>query len=75
MCYSFQNHDMISWLKMQVRVLEAWREDIASQSDLDFDMITRLERHYQWLTAEVCHLEDHQPRPHRGPAFNGLKAI
>lgn len=68
MCYRFQSHDMLEWLKTQVRVLEAWREDIASRPELDLDMITRLERHYQWLTAEVLNLETRQvgsPRPTR----------
>ena len=54
---AFQNSSMIEWLKSQVCVLEAWREDVASRADLDIDMIMRLERHYQWLTAEVSNLE------------------
>lgn len=57
MCYHFQSSDMLEWLKTQVRVIEAWREDIASRPELDLAMITRLEHHYQWLTAEVLNLE------------------
>ena len=60
MCYHFQNPDMLTWLKAQVRVLEAWREDIATRPMLDFEMITRLEQHYQWLTGEIEHLEQIQ---------------
>lgn len=57
MCLQFQNAAMLDWLKTQVRVIEAWREDVATRSDLDLDMISRLEQHYQWLTAEVLNLE------------------
>ena len=57
MCLQFQNAAMLDWLKTQVRVIEAWREDVATRSDLDIDMIRRLEQHYQWLTAEVMNLE------------------
>lgn len=60
MCLHFQNAAMLDWLKTQVRVLEAWREDVATRSDLDFEMITRLEHHYQWLTTEVLNLENLQ---------------
>ena len=57
MCFRFQNSDMLEWLKTQVRILEAWREDVASRPDIDFDLVTRLEHHYQWLTSEVLALE------------------
>lgn len=63
MCYHFETTDMIAWLRAQVRVLEAWREDVATHPELDFEMITRLEKHYQWLTAEVSHLETSQASP------------
>ena len=62
MCFSIHNSGMVGWLRMQVRVIEAWREDIATQPELDLEMITRLERHYQWLTAEVSILESQQAR-------------
>ncbi len=58
MCFRFQNADMLEWLKSQVRVLEAWREDVASRPDIDLEMVTRLEQHYQWLTSEVVTLEE-----------------
>lgn len=57
MCYHFQNADMLTWLKSQVRVLEAWREDLASRTHLDLEMVRRLEHHYQWLTREIMDLE------------------
>lgn len=75
MCYHFQSSDMLEWLKTQVRVIEAWREDVASRPDLDMEMITRLEHHYQWLTAEVLNLEN-RARPRRSVVgFGALRAV
>jgi hypothetical protein len=66
---------MLEWLKTQVRVIEAWREDVASRPDLDLEMITRLEHHYQWLTAEVLNLERRDtPRVASGK-FGVLRAV
>lgn len=53
---------MLSWLRTQVRILEAWREEVATRTDLDIPMIQRLEDHYQWLTAEVAYLESRAPQ-------------
>ena len=75
MCYHFQSSDMLEWLKTQVRVIEAWREDVASRPDLDLEMITRLERHYQWLTAEVLNLEERPSRRTGMPKFGTLRAV
>ena len=74
MCLQFQNAAMLDWLKTQVRVIEAWREDVATRSDLDMDMITRLECHYQWLTAEVLNLEALAERSMVRP-FPALRAV
>lgn len=75
MCYHFQSSDMLEWLKTQVRVIEAWREDVASRPDLDLEMITRLEHHYQWLTAEVVNLEQGHSRRVAPPTFAQLRAV
>ena len=75
MCYHFQSSDMLEWLKTQVRVIEAWREDIASRPDLDLEMITRLEHHYQWLTAEVVNLEKFNAGRTNPPTFRRLRAV
>jgi uncharacterized small protein (DUF1192 family) len=48
---------MLCWLKQQVRVLEAWREELACRSEIDIATVTRLERHYAWLTSEIMRLE------------------
>ena len=75
MCYHFQSSDMLEWLKTQVRVIEAWREDVASRPDLDMEMITRLEHHYQWLTAEVLNLENRAQPRHSVAKFGALRAV
>ena len=87
MCYHFQNSDMLDWLKSQVRVLEAWREDIATRPRLDLEMVCRLEQHYQWLTKEIMDLESlelarrsQRNRPvlaafHGGPDVGGRRRL
>ncbi len=57
---------MKAWLAMQVRVLEAWREEVAMRADIDLGMALRLEQHYQWLTAELAMLD--RTVEHRGSA-------
>jgi len=57
MCLPIDEAAMLCWLKSQVRVIEAWREDLAMRPDIDLDAVRRLERHYQWLTAEVDRLD------------------
>lgn len=75
MCFNLHNTDMIDWLRMQVRVLEAWRESVAARPEIDLELVTRLERHYQWLTAEVGNLENLQSRrPHDGPQLRMVGA-
>jgi len=58
MCVPLDDTAMICWLKTQVRVVEAWREVLATRPELDISAITRLERHYAWLTYEVGRLDD-----------------
>jgi uncharacterized small protein (DUF1192 family) len=48
---------MVCWLRQQVRVLEAWREELACRPDIEIAMVKRLERHYAWLTSEIMRLE------------------
>jgi len=58
MCVPLDRMSLLGWLKTQVRVVEAWREELASQPDIEIAQIQRLERHYQWLTGEISKLED-----------------
>lgn len=57
MCIPMDDTAMICWLKTQVRVIEAWREELATRPELDIKAAMRLETHYAWLTAEVSRLE------------------
>ena len=57
MCLPLDDTAMICWLKTQVRVIEAWREELASRPDIDIKTVTRLEHHYAWITQEVGRLE------------------
>ena len=61
MCMPIDDSAMLCWLKQQVRVLEAWREELACRSEIDIATVTRLERHYAWLTEEISRL-DRPPR-------------
>jgi len=47
---------MLDWLKSQVRVLEAWREELAARPDSDLAVLSGLERHHDWLSSEVSRL-------------------
>jgi len=62
MCVPLDDTAMICWLKTQVRVVEAWREVLATRPELDISAITRLERHYAWLTYEAARLDDRSNR-------------
>ena len=75
MCSPFQTPNMLTWLKAQVRVLEAWRENVAMHPELDLEMISRLEQHYQWLTREICYLDSLSARPSSARRFASLKAV
>lgn len=59
-------HDqkMLEWLKMQVRILEAWREEVAARVEIDVPVLMRLERHYAWLSSEVSMLEMEMTKAH-----------
>lgn len=58
MCLPISDIAMIDWLKSQVRVIEAWREEVGCRPEIDLAEVERVERHYQWLRSEVARLED-----------------
>ncbi|MEM9571324.1 MAG: hypothetical protein AAF996_07650 [Pseudomonadota bacterium] len=62
MCIPLDDSAMVCWLKTQVRVIEAWREELACRSELDIPAVLRLEEHYAWLTEEVARLENPSSR-------------
>ncbi|WP_206741422.1 hypothetical protein [Hyphomonas chukchiensis] len=57
MCLPMDDVAMVCWLKQQVRVIEVWREELACRPEIEIAMVTRLERHYAWLTSEIMRLE------------------
>lgn len=65
MCLPLDDSAMICWLRTQVRVIEAWREELATRPELDIAAVMRLEEHYAWLTSEVARLD---PDPNRQAA-------
>ncbi|KCZ88288.1 hypothetical protein [Hyphomonas johnsonii] len=57
MCLPLDDTAMLCWLKQQVRVIEVWREELACRPEIEIAMVTRLERHYAWLTSEIMRLD------------------
>ena len=58
MCLPLDDASMTCWLRTQIRVLEAWREELAVRPEVDIQAVTRLEQHYAWLTSEVARLDN-----------------
>lgn len=56
----FAEARMIQWIRQQVLVLEAWREELASRPDVDLTAIIGVENHYHWLCKEMYRLETGQ---------------
>jgi len=61
MCIPFDDTAMCCWLQTQVRVIEVWRDELATRLDADPNALTRLEQHYDWLRYEVERLNQRQP--------------
>lgn len=57
MCLPLDDTAVLCWLQTQLRVIEAWREELAAQPDADLHQLTRLEQHYQWLSAETAAMD------------------
>tara|TARA_R110000824_G_scaffold102471_3_gene243311 strand:- start:303045 stop:303209 length:165 start_codon:yes stop_codon:yes gene_type:complete len=48
---------MLCWLKSQMTVLEAWRNELTCRPDTTDTMINRVEQHYTWLSEEISRLD------------------
>lgn len=48
---------MLGWLRSQLRVVDAWRDELLRRGDAHVETIGRLERHYAWLSSEIVRLE------------------
>lgn len=56
MCLPIDDTAMLCWLQSQLKVVEAWRDELATRPDLDLEAVSRLEHHYDWLASEVSRL-------------------
>ena len=57
MCLPIDESSMLCWLQSQLKVVEVWRDELATRPDLDLEAISRLEQHYNWLSFEVSRLD------------------
>ncbi|MFN7053917.1 hypothetical protein [Hyphomonas sp.] len=57
MCVPIDDFQMLCWLRGQLRILTAWREELASRPDQDLEALSRLEAHHDWLQSELGRLE------------------
>lgn len=46
-------HAFSGWLTQQIRLVEAWREELALSPQIDISTIERVERHYHWLCDQL----------------------
>lgn len=58
MCLPVRDQSMMNWLKKQLRMLEAWGDEISTRPETETNTILQLERHCSWLRAELARLED-----------------
>ncbi|KJS26995.1 MAG: hypothetical protein VR75_04740 [Hyphomonadaceae bacterium BRH_c29] len=56
MCMPIDDAAMLCWLISQLRVIEAWQDELASRPDADLLQVERLERHHAWLHEELARL-------------------
>ncbi|MEO1474916.1 MAG: hypothetical protein AAFS13_00925 [Pseudomonadota bacterium] len=57
MCIPIADRTMLSWLRNQLRVLEAWRSELLRRGEVEIETLERLERHHAWLDSEILRLE------------------
>ena len=50
-CMPIDDAQMLCWLRSQLRVLSAWREELVCRNETDLEAVTRLEQHHQWLQS------------------------
>jgi hypothetical protein len=56
MCIPLDDAAMLCWLEAQLRVIEAWQDELASRPDADLFQVERLARHHTWLRDELARL-------------------
>ncbi|MEO0883948.1 MAG: hypothetical protein AAFY34_14630 [Pseudomonadota bacterium] len=60
MCVPIPDRTMLGWLRSQLRILEAWRDELLRRSETDAETLERLDRHSAWLGGEIDRLEQEQ---------------
>lgn len=68
MCMPIDDVQMLCWLRGQLKVLSAWREELVCRNETDLEAVTRLEQHHQWLRSELQRLD---PSEQGAPAPSG----
>ncbi|MEO0465550.1 MAG: hypothetical protein AAF216_03330 [Pseudomonadota bacterium] len=58
MCLPINDRSMLSWLRTQIRVMEAWREEMVRRPEMDAAQAQKIDTHLAWLCAEYQRLED-----------------
>lgn len=56
MCMPIDDTAMLCWLQTQLRVMEAWQNELACRPDTDPRQVERLARHHAWLSDELSRL-------------------
>ena len=56
MCVPVDETAMLCWLQTQLRVIEAWQDELISRPDADIQQVERLSQHRDWLTEELTRL-------------------
>ena len=56
MCMPIDDIAMICWLETQLRVMNAWQDELATRPDTSPEQVARLARHQAWLSDELARL-------------------
>ncbi|GJL91334.1 hypothetical protein [Hyphococcus sp.] len=52
-----EDRNLFSWLVLQEKILRLWIEDTLASAPSDTTFIAKLERHRDWLAAQIEHLK------------------
>ncbi len=53
-----EDRSLFSWLVLQEKILRMWIEDTLAAAPSDTTFIAKLERHRDWLAAQIEHLSN-----------------
>ena len=56
MCVPIDDAAMLCWLETQLRVIDAWQDELAARPDADLTQSERLAQHRIWLNEELSRL-------------------